>query len=81
MTNCDVHGDKFIDYKCRYCCNTALFFCFGNTHYCDPCHRDPYVRIAGRPLCEGQVEKCKLGLEHPEQGVEFALGCGLCRSR
>ena len=81
VTNCEKHGQEFIDYKCRFCCNIALFFCFGTTHYCKPCHDNPYVRIEGRPLCNGEVDKCQLGLKHPEEGTEFALGCGLCRSR
>ena len=38
-TYCKKHKEAFIDYKCRYCCSVALFFCFGSHHFCDPCHR------------------------------------------
>ena len=38
VKSCDIHGTQYIDYKCKYCCNVALFFCFGTTHYCKPCH-------------------------------------------
>ena len=38
VKSCDIHKTDFIDYKCKYCCNVALFFCFGTTHYCKPCH-------------------------------------------
>ena len=25
-------------WKCRYCCNPASFLCYGNMHFCKPCH-------------------------------------------
>ena len=74
--NCNKHGAEYIDFKCRYCCSIALWFCHGNTHYCDPCHR-----VAGRNKkqdCHGK--NCPLKVKHPPAGEEFALGCGLCRS-
>ena len=45
---CKVHKEDFIEYKCRYCCKVAIFFCWGNTHFCEPCHNDP-CRIAALP--------------------------------
>ena len=36
--NCDKHGFDYIEYKCKFCCSFALWFCFGTTHFCDPCH-------------------------------------------
>lgn len=77
VKNCKKHGAEYIDFKCKWCCSISLWFCHGNTHYCDPCHR-----IAGRNKptnCAGQ-ESCPLKLDHPPAGEEFALGCGLCRS-
>lgn len=79
VTNCPKHGTAFIDYKCRWCCNVALFYCWGSTHFCDECHRQPNVRRPERPLCHGDVSKCKLQTHHPPEGEEFALGCSLCR--
>jgi E3 ubiquitin-protein ligase MYCBP2 len=38
MADCPKHGKDFIEFKCRYCCTVALWFCFGTTHFCEPCH-------------------------------------------
>jgi E3 ubiquitin-protein ligase MYCBP2 len=40
ITKCKIkaHGSENIDFKCKFCCSVALWFCHGNTHYCDPCH-------------------------------------------
>jgi E3 ubiquitin-protein ligase MYCBP2 len=80
VTKCSKHGVDYIDFKCRFCCSIALWFCFGTTHFCDPCHRE-----AGRnkvTACAGKTV-CPLG-DHPPNGKEaaneYALGCGLCRS-
>ena len=35
---CPRHGIEFLDYKCRYCCSVAVWFCFGTTHFCNKCH-------------------------------------------
>ena len=35
---CPKHGTDFLEYKCRYCCSVAVWFCFGTTHFCEPCH-------------------------------------------
>ena len=77
VTHCNKHGAEYIDFKCKWCCSISLWFCHGNTHYCDPCHR-----VAGRNKptnCAG-VESCPLKVAHPPAGTEFALGCSLCRS-
>ena len=75
----------------RYCCSVAVYFCFGSTHFCTPCH-DDFVRLRALkrealPCCPVgpkavQLEgPCPLGLlEHPPTGDEFALGCGVCRN-
>ena len=38
--SCDKkeHGDLYIDYKCRFCCNVATFVCYNLTHFCNECH-------------------------------------------
>ena len=28
---CPKHGTDFLEYKCRYRCSVAVFFCFGTT--------------------------------------------------
>ena len=83
-TYCDKHKEAFIDYKCRYCCSVALFFCFGSHHFCDPCHRKAWElrnkKDKDIDQCKGK-DKCPLQIEHPANGKEYALGCGLCRER
>lgn len=73
---CAKHKTDFIDYKCRYCCDLALWFCFGTTHFCDKCHRNPYDTAP--KVCKGP-EKCPLKGNHAKNGEEYALGCSLCR--
>ncbi|XP_023247722.1 E3 ubiquitin-protein ligase MYCBP2-like [Copidosoma floridanum] len=77
--------------KCRYCCSVAIFFCFGTTHFCKPCH-DDFQRVTHIPKNElpscpagpraKQLggEECPLYVKHPPTGEEFALGCGICRN-
>jgi len=91
MVTCNKHGDDYLEYKCRYCCSVAVWFCFGTTHFCNACHNRPEVgpdlaRSNSLPHCPAgplgaQLEgACPLAIEHPETGKEFALGCGLCRN-
>ena len=78
------HGAEEMEYKCRYCCGVAVWFCFGTTHFCDACHTrwvtsapdwetDPPMKACTR-------KTCPLRVEHPEHGQEFCLGCAVCRS-
>lgn len=79
---CAKHKDAFIDYKCRFCCSLALFFCFGTHHFCDPCHRKAWEmrNKTAKDLkqCKDK-EHCPLKIDHPPNGKEYALGCSLCR--
>ncbi|XP_066580931.1 E3 ubiquitin-protein ligase MYCBP2 [Prorops nasuta] len=88
---CPKHGTDFLEYKCRYCCSVAVFFCFGTTHFCNPCH-DDFQRVttipkgelpscpAGPKAKQLEGEECPLHVKHPPTGEEFALGCGICRN-
>lgn len=84
--DCDQHGDDFLEYKCRYCCSVAIYFCFGNTHFCEECHglwyslpeRNPQPKCPVGPGGKKLKGKCPLGIAHPPTGEEFCLGCGLC---
>ncbi|CAC5382409.1 unnamed protein product [Mytilus coruscus] len=88
---CPKHGTDFLEYKCRYCCSVAVFFCFGTTHFCNACH-DDFQRITNIPKLElprcpagprGKLmdgDECPLHVKHPPTGEEFALGCGVCRN-
>ncbi|XP_052752649.1 E3 ubiquitin-protein ligase MYCBP2 isoform X3 [Galleria mellonella] len=89
---CPKHGADFLEYKCRYCCSVAVFFCFGTSHFCNACH-DDFQRVTNipkhlLPQCPagpkgeqlpGSSEECPLHVQHPPTGEEFALGCGVCR--
>lgn len=88
------HGSDYLGYKCRYCCSFAVYFCFGDTHFCNRCH-DMHstlrYRKTGHPSCPvgpGSVpllrgSPCPLGLSsdrHPPTGKEFAIGCAICKN-
>ncbi|XP_013162054.1 PREDICTED: E3 ubiquitin-protein ligase MYCBP2 isoform X3 [Papilio xuthus] len=89
---CPKHGSDFLEYKCRYCCSVAVFFCFGTSHFCNACH-DDFQRVTNiprhlLPQCPagprgeqmpGTSDECPLHVQHPPTGEEFALGCGICR--
>ena len=84
-TSCEKHGKDFIEYKCKFCCNIASWFCWGNTHFCEDCHarqcKGDYVSKYTKdklPKCIG--DKCNLKVKHPENGEEYALGCSVCRN-
>jgi len=88
---CVRHGADFLEYKCRYCCSVAVFFCFGTTHFCGACH-DDFQRVtamsrsdlprcpAGPRATQLSGDECPLHVHHPPTGEEFALGCGVCRN-
>lgn len=74
---------EFHLWKCRFCCSPAVWFCWGNTHFCEPCHQKAY-ELRDKPLdqfpkCSGR-EVCPLRTEHPAHGIEFSLGCGMCNN-
>jgi len=55
---CPKHGTDFLEYKCRYCCSVAVFFCFGTTHFCNACH-DDFQRVTNIPRLE--LPSCPAG--------------------
>jgi E3 ubiquitin-protein ligase MYCBP2 len=80
QNECKTHGSEYISFKCRYCCSIAQWFCFGTTHFCDPCHQRAWTfhSMKEKDLPQCQPDKCPLKIEHPPNGKEFSLGCGLC---
>lgn len=70
MKICPKHGSDFIEYKCRFCCSVAVFFCFGTTHFCNPCHdahsRCTRAKKEDMPQCPVSQERtaacCRLWL-------------------
>lgn len=78
--SCPRHGGTAIEWRCKFCCSTATWFCFGNTHFCDPCHRQ-VVNTRKLPAvkpCPGA--SCALATPHPTPGSECCLGCALCKN-
>jgi len=79
MTNCPVHGQEYLQYKCRFCCSVAIWQC-GSVHYCEECHSGR--RGVQCPISLGSVPlilvKCPLNMVHPPSDQEFILGCGIC---
>ncbi|KAK0411800.1 hypothetical protein QR680_005853 [Steinernema hermaphroditum] len=88
---CARHGVDYLEYKCRFCCSVAVYFCFGTTHFCASCH-DDFQRLmclpkhllpacpAGPKATKLETDACPLKVAHPPSGEEFALGCGACRN-
>jgi len=83
---CERHGVRHVEWKCRFCCSLAVRFCWGTTHFCEPCHvkqvAGDYVTRKDKsrlPKCPGK-EGCNLQIDHPPNGEEFSLGCSLCRN-
>lgn len=84
--NCRKHGIEFIEFKCKFCCKIAQWFCWGNTHFCDECHSkqcagDYVARYhpSQLPQCSG-ADKCPLKIKHPPNGHEYPLGCSVCKN-
>ena len=38
VQTCEKHGTDWIQFKCRYCCSFATFFCWNKVHFCSKCH-------------------------------------------
>eukprot|EP00455_Lapot_gusevi_P042557 TRINITY_DN5058_c0_g1_i2.p1 TRINITY_DN5058_c0_g1~~TRINITY_DN5058_c0_g1_i2.p1 ORF type:complete len:486 (-),score=121.92 TRINITY_DN5058_c0_g1_i2:153-1610(-) len=87
MINCSKpeHAEYAV-WKCRFCCSIAVWFCWGTTHFCEPCHSNqPWERAKWSrdkfKQCRGR-ESCPLRTDHPPNGsekeCEFSLGCGMC---
>ncbi len=74
-TFCEKHGDTNIQYKCRYCCSIAIWYCYGTTHFCEPCHN--HDGMEGNKPCLG-INGCPFNGCHAPNGEEFALGCDMC---
>lgn len=84
---CATHGADYIQWKCKFCCSPAIWFCGGHTHFCDPCHRIPGQRwgqetkkdVSALPVCPGADACCVKG-NHPPAFSEHCLGCSMCKA-
>eukprot|EP01083_Nonionella_stella_P296938 1008581_1 len=57
---CDLaEHAEYILWKCRFCCEPAIWFCNGTTHFCDYCHsHDAGGRMAGTAGNQKERAKC-----------------------
>ena len=81
---CNKHGKEFIEYKCKFCCKYATWFCWGTTHFCDDCYKrqclgDYVSQYSKDKLDKCNKNKCQVGGNHPLNGEEYALGCFVCK--
>jgi len=85
---CPHHDGEDLVFKCRFCCSIAVWFCFGHTHFCEPCHsRWTELADVGNQailaenakigICSGP-DTCPLGIAHAPNGQEFLIGCRAC---
>ena len=72
---CAKHGTDFLEYKCRYCCSVAVFFCFGTTHFCSACH-DDFQRITSIP--QNELPQCPAGVCNYVLTYFFKMVAGFC---
>jgi len=86
LPGCKKGGDEHkahLIYKCRFCCQQAVFFCMGYIHFCDPCHNRQihegvYHQKPERwTKCPGP-EECPLAAKHPPPGETHVIGCLKC---
>eukprot|EP00347_Sterkiella_histriomuscorum_P021021 403335566 len=73
--NCVHHGVEYIEYKCQFCCETAVWYCWGGTRMCETCHD-----IAGENIpkvCNEDI--CPYKGQHPQNGKHHSFGCNLCK--
>ena len=80
---CQKHGNKYIDWKCNYCCSVARYQASSKLYLCERCH-DNYPNSLEIEDCNGVF--CPIGMPHPPvnhqhvNDIAYPLGCGLCRS-
>lgn len=77
INECPDHGREYIEYKCRFCCSIAVWFCWGTTHFCDACHQNAAELITAD---KRELPACTCKIDHPPNGEEFSLGCSYCRA-
>ena len=70
---CAIHEEEYLNYKCRYCCNVASYFCGYGNHMCPSCHDIQMVRD-----CVGESGGCD-GNHPPNGTTSFCLGCTMCK--
>ena len=78
---CQKHGNNYIEYKCKFCCNIASRF-FSKTHFCEECYKNK--NIMNDQLCPIKIcnqDSCEFRGKHEPNGTEYCLGCFICRHK
>ncbi len=79
QTICTKHEDIFIEYKCKYCCKIASRF-WSQTHFCEECYsKKNYFNNNYCEIKECDIDTCPFNGFHAPNGVEYCLGCFICR--
>ena len=69
--NCSKHGTTYVQFKCKFCCSTAVWFSNG-THFCESCYKikDNIIKLPQSKLqiCEWPG-KCAIGGIHGGNGI------------
>lgn len=61
-TVCAKHGTEYMMYKCRFCCSVATWFCWGTTHFCNPCHTEQAQGVYLSKLTPTDLPQCAQAL-------------------
>ncbi len=70
------------EWKCKFCCNISSWFCWGNTHFCESCHKKQVAgdymtkkKPSDLPKCPG-AKDCPLKVHNPS--FLFSLFLFIC---
>ena len=72
---CPKHGETGMVIKCMFCCSPSIWFCFGTTYFCDPCHSARKDLHGPYPNCDGH---CKFAPHAPNGERKITAYCVLC---
>jgi len=79
-----LHGHSSAMFKCDFCCDVAVYRCFGTTCFCERCHREAgsnrYYPCPGAGECSNCIPHPRIVSEEGEGAVRsFVLGCAVCQ--
>ena len=79
LDKCQKHGYDYIEYKCKYCCKIASRF-HSQTHFCEECYLNKInFNLDNCEIKKCDINSCELKGMHAENGIEYCLGCFICR--
>lgn len=72
---CPKNGETGMVIKCIFCCNPSIWFCFGTTYFCGPCHSARKDLHGLYPNCDGH---CKFSPHGRNGERKITAFCVLC---